>query len=129
MAFRTFVRLSQEHEKADGSAFWVRHDQSQKSSRLFLGPVLAKPACSDRLATAERVPSTLRTAPLQTDASAVDIMSRRKAAGCRRNKSDRQFNRALLGAKRCGGGAEEASKVTVQMRLVTETRGGCDLGQ
>jgi hypothetical protein len=39
------------------------------------------------------------------------------------------FNRGLLTAKRCGGGAEEASKVTVQVRLITETRGGCDLGQ
>ena len=47
----------------------------------------------------------------------------------RRPKSGRQFNRALLRAKRRGGGAEEASKVTVEVRLVTETRGGCDFGQ
>lgn len=62
-----------------------------------------------------------------TIASTVDAISRRKRpfshcqSGC-------EFNRALLRAKCCRGCAEEASKVTVEMRLVTEARGGGDFG-
>ena len=54
-------------------------------------------------------------------ASAIDIARQQKAAGSGR-PIRLQFNRALLRAERCGGRAEEASKVTIEVRLVTEAR-------
>ena len=64
-----------------------------------------------------------------TDRSAVDTISRKQAADFGIAQLRCEFNRALLRAK-CGrGSAKEASKVTVEMRLVTESRSGGDLGQ
>jgi hypothetical protein len=47
-------------------------------------------------------------------------MSHRRVVGFRTTQSGRQFDRALLRAKCCGGRAEEAAKVTVEVGLITE---------
>jgi hypothetical protein len=67
--------------------------------------------------------------PAQPTASAIDIISRKQAAGSGIAQLRCEFNRALLRAKCRRGSAKEASKVAIEMGLVTEARCGCDLGQ